>query len=61
MVLHLSNSSDHRDFSEKKHRDKEKEKMKHKDGSTDKYKDKHKEKKVIYYVDYYERNYCLGM
>lgn len=35
--------SDHKDFSDKKHKDKEK--MKHKDGSTDKYKDKYKEKR----------------
>ena len=37
-----SNTSDHKDSSDKKHR--EKEKMKHKDGSTDKHKDKHKDK-----------------
>lgn len=37
-------------MSDKKHRDKEKERMKHKDGSADKYKDKHKEKKVNYHA-----------
>uniref|UniRef100_A0A3Q3MRV8 DNA topoisomerase I n=1 Tax=Labrus bergylta TaxID=56723 RepID=A0A3Q3MRV8_9LABR len=35
--------NDHKESSDKKHRDKEK--LKHKDGSTDKYKDKHKEKR----------------
>lgn len=39
----LYNGSDHKDFSDKKHKDKEK--MKHKEGSTDKYKDKCKEKR----------------
>uniref|UniRef100_A0A667XJN1 DNA topoisomerase I n=1 Tax=Myripristis murdjan TaxID=586833 RepID=A0A667XJN1_9TELE len=38
-------SSDHKDSSDKKHRDKEREKMKHKDGSTDKHKHKDKEKR----------------
>lgn len=42
--LHVScDCSDHKDFADKKHKDKEK--MKHKDGSTDKYKDKYKEKR----------------
>lgn len=35
----------HRDSSDKKHRDKERDKLKHKDGSTDKHRDKHKEKR----------------
>lgn len=48
------NSSDHKDSSDKKHRDKEK--MKHKDGSTDKYKDKHKEKRKEEKVNYYADN-----
>lgn len=47
-------TSVHKDSSDKKHRDKEKEKMKHKDGSTDKFKDKHKEKRKEDKV-----NYCL--
>ena len=46
IFLWFFNFSDHKDSSDKKHRDKEKEKMKHKDGSADKHKDKHKEKKV---------------
>lgn len=42
----LSNSSDHKDFSEKKHREKEKERIKHKDGSTDRHREKDKRKEV---------------
>ena len=53
-VFPFSNSSDHKDSSDKKHRDKEK--MKHKDGSTDKYKDKHKEKRKEEKVNYYADN-----
>lgn len=45
-------SGDHKESSDKKHRDKEREKMKHKDGSTDKYKDKHKEKRKEEKVNY---------
>ncbi len=43
VLLHFV--SEHRDSSDKKHRDKEKERLKLKDGSSDKQKDKHKEKK----------------
>lgn len=38
-------ASEHRDSSDKKHRDKDKERLKLKDGSSDKQKDKLKEKK----------------
>uniref|UniRef100_A0A8C7RVY1 DNA topoisomerase I n=1 Tax=Oncorhynchus mykiss TaxID=8022 RepID=A0A8C7RVY1_ONCMY len=42
----LSNSSDHKEFSEKKHGEKEKERIKHKDGSTDRHREKDKRKEV---------------
>ena len=36
--------SEHREHSEKKHRDKEKERVKHSDGSVDRHREKQKEK-----------------
>lgn len=45
LCLWLLCSSEHKDHSERKNRDKDKEKLRHSDGSSDKHKEKHKEKR----------------